>query len=608
MQVTDPLGNSTWVGYDLLDKVTQIVEANGALTAFSHDADGNLTSVTDANGGKTAYVYDSMDRPISRTDPLGATESYLYDGNGNLTQHTDRRGKVTAYQYDGLNRRILAGFGQNGGGYESTISYSWDGGNRLTQAVDSIAGTIARTYDLLDSLTDEQTAQGEVSYTFDAASRRQTMQVAGQPQVVYGWDNANRLTGITQGSTSVSLNYDNANRRTSLTLPNGILLSYTYDSDSHVKGMTWTLAGNAVGDLEYNYDADGRVIGKTGSFVQANLPQAVAGNTFNADNEMTAFNGTPLSYDANGNLTNDGTNTYIWDARNHLAGMTGSSTAGFVYDGFGRRAQKTVNGASSQFLYDRWNPVQEVQGGTPSANLMTGLKIDEYFTRTDSAGARDYLTDILGSTLALTDSTGAIHTLYAYDPFGNVTAIGAASTNSYDYTGRENDGTGLYFNRARYYSPTLQRFIAQDPIGFKGGDANLYAFVENNPANLVDRLGLQVMPKWADPDSPEYDPIDWGAVGGAASNPSNQLTAPPRDSGYYCALKPSPPPPPPPPKCPAGVSPSDLFNAYTEMGGLGGAAIGSATGIGAGPGVLIGGTAGAVIGLGMMSQYWGCQE
>ncbi|HEY9157294.1 RHS repeat-associated core domain-containing protein [Candidatus Binatus sp.] len=316
------------------------------------------------------------------------------------------------------------------------------------------------------------------------------MTVAGQPQVSYAWDNANRLTGLTQGSTSVSLNYDNANRRTSLTLPNGIVVAYTYDSDSHVKGMAWTLAGNPVGDLEYNYDADGRVIGKTGSFAQTNLPQPVTGNTFNADNEMTAFNGTPLNYDANGNLTDDGTNTYTWDARNQLTAMSGGANASFIYDGFGRRMSKNVAGNTAQFLYDRLNPVQEIQGGTPTANLLTGLRIDERFQRTDPAGTANLLTDILGSTLALTDSTGAIQTQYAYEPFGNGTSIGAASTNSYQYTGRENDGTGLDYYRARYYSPTFQRFIAQDPIGIRSGDLNLYAYVSNSPLNWIDPSGL----------------------------------------------------------------------------------------------------------------------
>ena len=98
-----------------------------------------------------------------------------------------------------------------------------------------------RTFDGLDDLTDEQTPQGEVTYAYDAASRRTSMTVVGQSAVSYTYDNANRLTQITQGSSTVGFSYDNANRRTSLTLPNGIVLAYTYDADSRVTAMTWTL-------------------------------------------------------------------------------------------------------------------------------------------------------------------------------------------------------------------------------------------------------------------------------------------------------------------------------------------------------------------------------
>jgi hypothetical protein len=153
---------------------------------------------------------------------------------------------------------------------------------------------------------------------------------------------------------------------------------------------------NVVGDLEYQYDADSRVTQKTGSFAQTKLPTAVSNNTFNAANEMTAFNGIPQTSDANGNLTNDGTNTYSWDARNHLTAIAGPSSATFAYDPLGRRDLKTINGVSTQFLYDGLNPVQEIQNGAPSANLLTGLGVDEYFQRTDSAGGHDYLSDILG--------------------------------------------------------------------------------------------------------------------------------------------------------------------------------------------------------------------
>jgi RHS repeat-associated protein len=327
------------------------------------------------------------------------------------------------------------------------------------------------------------------------ANRRLSLTVVGQSAVSYSWDNANRLTRITQGTNSVSFSYDAANRRTELTLPNGVTLAYSYDQDSRVSGMTWTLGGNQVGDLSYSYDADGRVIAKSGSFAQTNLPQAVTSNTFNADNEMTAFNGTTLSYDLNGNLTSDGTNTYTWDARNHLSGISGGTTAAFVYDAFGRRAGKTLGVNTTQFVYDGLNPVQELDGANPAnvtANLLTGLSIDEYFARADSNGAMNFLTDALGSTLALADSSGALNTSYTYEPFGNTT-VGGSNPNPYQFTGRENDGTGLYFYRARYYSPTFQRFIAQDPSGFVRGGPNVYAYVSNNPLSFLDPFGLQAV-------------------------------------------------------------------------------------------------------------------
>jgi len=89
---------------------------------------------------------------------------------------------------------------------------------------------------------------------------------------------------------------------------------------------------------------------------------------------MTAFNGTALSYDLSGNLTGDGTNSYTWDARNHLVGITGGATASFVYDALGRRAGKTIGANTTQFVYDGLNPVQELDGANPAnvtANLLS---------------------------------------------------------------------------------------------------------------------------------------------------------------------------------------------------------------------------------------------
>jgi RHS repeat-associated protein len=89
----------------------------------------------------------------------------------------------------------------------------------------------------------------------------------------------------------------------------------------------------------------------------------------------------------------------------------------------------------------------------------------------------------------LTDANGATQTQYTYSAFGQSTTTGAENNNSAQYTGRENDGTGLQYNRARYYSSTLQRFISEDPLGFGGGDINLYVYARNNPLMFTDPFG-----------------------------------------------------------------------------------------------------------------------
>jgi RHS repeat-associated protein len=145
-------------------------------------------------------------------------------------------------------------------------------------------------------------------------------------------------------------------------------------------------------------------------------------------------------------------------------------------------------GTQTGFLYDGDNAVQELSGTTVISNSLTAAG-GEVIQRTDSSGARNFMTDYLGSTLSLTDSSGAVQTSYTYDPFGNASVGGSATTNSVTYVGREFDNPGLYFDRARYYSSTIQRFISEDPSGFGGGDVNLYTYAANDPVNHKDSNG-----------------------------------------------------------------------------------------------------------------------
>ncbi len=144
------------------------------------------------------------------------------------------------------------------------------------------------------------------------------MTVSGQPTINYTYDDANRLTQITQGTDTVTIGYDDVNRRTSLTLPNGILVEYGYDQASRVTGITYKLAATTLGNLTYEYDKAGNRTKIGGTFARTGLPEALSSAVYDAANQLTQWGATNLTYDNNGNLTNDGTNTYNWNARNQL--------------------------------------------------------------------------------------------------------------------------------------------------------------------------------------------------------------------------------------------------------------------------------------------------
>jgi RHS repeat-associated protein len=492
--VTDGRGFTTQYEFNAFSQVTRLVDAALGETVLTYDPNGNLLTLTDARTNTTTYTYDSMDRVATRVDPLMRGETYLYDAHGNLREVTDRKNQVTTYTYDPLNRLQSVTYDD-----ASTTTHVYDLGDRLTQIVDSVAGTITRGYDGLDRLTSEATPEGMVSYTYDAADRRATMTVAGQPQVTYGYDTGDRLTSITQNSAAVGMAYDAANRRTLLTLPNGVSVESAYDPASRVSALTYSNQSGTLGDITYTYDPAGSRVAMGGTWGRTGLPQALASATYDAANQILTFGGVPFSYDANGNLTNDGSKTYIWNARDELTGLSGSVAGSFQYDGLRRRRVKTVSGSTIAFLHDGLNIVQELTSGSPSANIVPALGLDEWLTRTDGSGAQHFLTDALGSTVALANSSGSVVTEYTSQPFGETAASGSSSANPFQFTGRENDGTGLMYYRARYFAPTLQRFTSEDPLDLDADDVNLYSYVQNDPASRVDPTGEMALAAWVIP-------------------------------------------------------------------------------------------------------------
>jgi RHS repeat-associated protein len=313
------------------------------------------------------------------------------------------------------------------------------------------------------------------------------MTPSGQAQITYSYDNASRLSSIVQGASTVSFGYDSNGRRTSMTLPNGVVATLSYDAASQLTQMVYQGGSQGTQNLIYTYDLAGRRVGVSGTLASTQLPAAVSAASYNANNQLTQWGSTPMTYDANGSALSDGMNTYVWDARNRLVSAD-NNAATFAYDPLGRRVSKKIQSTTTNYLYDGANAVQEY-GTNPTANLLTG-GLDERFMRTSATESDSYLTDALGSTVELTDATGATEEQYSYSPYGSQSATGMTTSNSYAYTGREFDGLGVDYYRARYYNPTTGRFLSEDPLGIMGSGTNLYAYAKNNPINLKDPSGL----------------------------------------------------------------------------------------------------------------------
>jgi RHS repeat-associated protein len=201
-----------------------------------------------------------------------------------------------------------------------------------------------------------------------------------------------------------------------------------------------------------------------------------------------------IPIDPNGNLATktEGTDTwaYIWNAENQLTKVEKNSVeiARFAYDPRGRRIEKVVGGLAASLTYDGGDILREVRGAV-SVKYVHGPRIDEPLMSDDGTALSFFHADGLGSVAATTNSAGAVTLTRQSDAWGNLQT--GSTTAGYAFTGREWDPeTGLYYYRARYYDPKIGRLISEDPIGFDGG-SNFYAYVEDNPVNLIDPLGLQ---------------------------------------------------------------------------------------------------------------------
>lgn len=474
---TDPLNGKIERVYDDAGRLVSIWDQNGnPVERYGYDARGNLVSLTDATNQSDTYQYDAANRLIQTNTRKGEVITYGYDGQDRLTQIV-RPDSTTNYSYDAAGRLIQV---QEGG---TRLQYDYDQADRLVREIQ-----------------DTPAGYNSVEYAYDALDRRVSRKVNGADETRYSYNKAGQLTQIQFRGETTGYEYDAAGRLAKKTLPGGITQSYQYDAANRLTQILYKNGAASIDQLDLAYDAEGNITHKklaNGSMKQDTAMTA----SYAAANRMTTItvNGKTyaLTYDANGNLTqkqNTGdvadTTTYQWDARNRLAGISAPGmVASFQYDPFDRRIGRTVNGVTTTYLYDGNQAIGEVRAGQ-TTTLLTGLSIDEAIARYASTGRLTQLTDQLGSVIRQINAAGATQSTTAYSPYGETQTTGNDQENSTEYTGRENDETGLYFYRARYYDPVLKRFTSEDPIGVAGG-INVYGYVGGAPIHFVDPDGLK---------------------------------------------------------------------------------------------------------------------
>ncbi len=480
------------------------LEASDEFTA-TYNPNGTLATVADGEGNKTTYHYDGFDRRYKTRFPSKTTagtssisdyEQLTFNALDQVTNLRRRDGQNIAFVYDDLGRITQRNLPGNG----NDIHYTYDLlGRQLTARLASASGNgLTNTFDALGRLTSVTDTTGggsrTTSYQYDAASRRSRMTWSDGFYVSYDYLTDGSLLAIKEnGSTALAIYaYDARGRRISQSYGNGTDATYTYDPVSRLAILSHDLFGSTNDTTTtFQYNPAGQI----SELTKSNDIYAWKGHynvdrnyTVNGLNQLTSAGAVSLSYDNRGNVSNDGTYSYSYDALNRLTSGPGGVV--LSYDPYGRLHQ-TAGAATTRMGYDGAALIAEYNAaGVLQRRYVHGPGADDplvWYEGSGTANKRYLHKDERGSVIAVSDSTGAMLAINTYDAYG---IPDAGNLGRFQYTGQQYlPELGLYHYKARIYSPTLGRFLQADPIGY-GDGMNMYAYVGGDPVNSRDPTGL----------------------------------------------------------------------------------------------------------------------
>jgi RHS repeat-associated protein len=551
IETSDADGHRTAFTYDLLDRLIGVTEnvadstcpaaPCNVQTRYVYDRVGNRIAIVDARGKMRQFTYDAANQQTSTTDALGRATTWDYDALGRVTVLHDPRGisDTLTFAYDGMDRPTQLSAPDLG-----SITAHYDALGRRQSLTDA-AGTTSFTYDELGRMTQAQAPQtGTISYSYDARGQRTQITYPNNTAIQYAYWDDGRLRSATQGSTTLaSYIYDPIGRISQVTRANEATTTYTYDGADRLTDLRAQVGGADVSRFIYQFNRHGlrttatetlagqtRVVAYTydGLFRLASateIPGAsyayaydLVGNRtdtwkngalveqrgYDAADQVVGW-----SYDAAGNLTNDGAATYTYDALNRLTRVVqGSVATDSSYNGDGTLVAQTTNGSTTRYTQDLAADLSQILQATQGLTTTTYLYGADRLAAQSGTTRTWYLGDALGSVRTTLDDAGAPLATTNYDPWGAPEA--SASPPTFGFTGELQDSaTGLVYLRARWYHATHGTFTSRDSFpGVVSRPASLHAYqyTASDPVLYTDPSGHDPVPgdQGATPPPPHY--------------------------------------------------------------------------------------------------------